>query len=123
MNIDNNNGTDVQIAKSFQLFNHKAIQGILTAPVPKNKAIDIFAINVRHDGPTYSNTIIGILNCYSVRYCILLPNMYIIVKQLSKANPTKNRQIVKLQKLFVNAVAMPAIAPKMFAPIRDGILP
>lgn len=49
--------------------------------------------------------------------------MYIMVKQLSKANPTKNRQTVKVQKLFVNAVAIPAIAPKTFVPISDGILP
>lgn len=49
--------------------------------------------------------------------------MYIMVKQLSKANPTKKRHTVKDQKSFVNAVAIPAIAPTIFAAISDGILP
>lgn len=49
--------------------------------------------------------------------------MYIIVKQLSKANPYKKRQIVKAKKLDVNAVAMPAVKPAILAPTSAGILP
>lgn len=94
------------------------------APVPKNNAIDMFAIKVRHDGPTYSNTKNEAINCFFQLYSLQkLPNMYMIVKQLSKANPTKNRHIVKLQKLSVNAVATPATAPKMFVATRAGIRP
>ena len=36
-----------------------------------------------------------------------LPNMYIIVKQLSKAKPTRKRHKLKVQKLLENAVATP----------------
>lgn len=49
--------------------------------------------------------------------------MYIIVKQLSKANPTKKRHKVNCQKLTVNAVATPARNPIRLAPIKAGILP
>lgn len=49
--------------------------------------------------------------------------MYIIVKQLSKANPTKKRHKVNCQKLTVNAVATPARNPIKLAPIKAGILP
>lgn len=49
--------------------------------------------------------------------------MYIIVKQLSKANPTKKRHNANCQKVFVNAVAIPARNPIILAPIKAGILP
>lgn len=49
--------------------------------------------------------------------------MYIIIKQLSNANPSKNRQNVNTQKLPENAVATPAIKPNKFEPINAGIRP
>lgn len=49
--------------------------------------------------------------------------MYIIVNAESKANPTKNRQIVNSKEVFVNAVAIPANAPTIFVPTSAGILP
>ena len=36
-----------------------------------------------------------------------LPNIYIIVKQLSNAKPTRKRHKLKVQKLLENAVATP----------------
>lgn len=46
-----------------------------------------------------------------------------MVKQLSKANPTKNRQTANCQKFTVKAVATPAKNPMRLAPIKAGILP
>lgn len=46
-----------------------------------------------------------------------------MVKQLSKANPTKNRHNVNCQKLTEKAVATPAKQPTIFAPINAGIRP
>lgn len=54
---------------------------------------------------------------------INLPKMYIIVKQLSNANPIKKRHNVKLTKLYENAVATPATNPIKFEPINAGIRP
>lgn len=52
-----------------------------------------------------------------------LPRMYIIVKQLSKAIPTKKRQTQNDQNDVQNAVAMPPTNPAMLVPIKAGILP
>lgn len=49
--------------------------------------------------------------------------MYIMVKQLSNANPTKKRHNVNDQKLPVKAVATPATKPKMLHPHSDGMRP
>jgi hypothetical protein len=45
-----------------------------------------------------------------------LPKMYIIVKQLSKAKPTRNRQRAKDQKESQKAVPTPAAKPIRFVP-------
>lgn len=52
-----------------------------------------------------------------------LPKMYIIVKLLSKAIPTKNLQAQKDQNVLQNAVAIPAAKPTMFVPTRAGMRP
>lgn len=49
--------------------------------------------------------------------------MYIMVKQLSNANPIIKRQNVKVTKLYENAVAMPAAHPIKFDPIKAGTRP
>lgn len=49
--------------------------------------------------------------------------MYIIVKQLSNAKPTKKRHIINCQKLYVNAVEIPATHPTILHPTSAGILP
>lgn len=49
--------------------------------------------------------------------------MYIIVKQLSKAKPTKNRHSENSQKEVAKTVAIPAMNPAMFVPTKAGILP
>lgn len=46
--------------------------------------------------------------------------MYIIIKQLSFAIPTKNRQKTKSQKLTVNTLATPPTNPMRFAPENDN---
>lgn len=51
------------------------------------------------------------------------PNMYIIVKQLSKAMPTRNLQTQNDQKVVQNVVAIPPMNPAMLVPTRAGILP
>lgn len=52
-----------------------------------------------------------------------IPKIYIIVKQLSNANPTKNRHNVNVQNCDVNAVRTPAINPNTLHPHNDGIRP
>lgn len=49
--------------------------------------------------------------------------MYIMVKQLSKAKPTKNRHSANSQKLLASTVATPARNPVILAPTNAGILP
>jgi len=49
--------------------------------------------------------------------------MYIMVKQLSKAKPTKKRHNANFQKLSASTVATPARNPVTFAPTSAGILP
>lgn len=49
--------------------------------------------------------------------------MYIIVKQLSKANPTKNLHKANCQKFPVKAVKSPAIKPTILHPAKAGTLP
>lgn len=49
-------GAEVTIARIFQSANAKAINGKADAAAVKKIAIDIFATNVRHFGPTYSRT-------------------------------------------------------------------
>lgn len=49
--------------------------------------------------------------------------MYIIVKQLSNANPTKNRQIINSQKFAQYAVPIPAAKPIKLHPANAGIRP
>lgn len=49
--------------------------------------------------------------------------MYIIVKQLSNAKPTKNRHKLNCQKLLTNAVETPAKKPIILQPAKAGILP
>lgn len=56
VNTANSNGADVTIASSFQSSHQIAIQGKMEAANVKNKAMDMFATNVRHFGPTYSRT-------------------------------------------------------------------
>lgn len=46
-----------------------------------------------------------------------------MVKQLSKAKPTRNLQKQNAQKLWTPAVAMPATKPTKFVPTNAGILP
>lgn len=48
---------------------------------------------------------------------------HIIVKQLSKANPTKNRHRQNVQKLVENAVATPATNPIKLQPANAGMRP
>lgn len=52
-----------------------------------------------------------------------LPKIYIMVKQLSKAMPTKNLHTQKDQNDVQKAVAMPPINPARLVPTRAGILP
>lgn len=99
-------GVDVTIANIFQSAKYKAMNGKAVAAAVKKIAIDIFATNVLHFGPTYSKT-----------------NMYIIVKQLSNANPTKNRHKENCQKFETNIVATPAIKPIKLHPTNEGTLP
>lgn len=49
--------------------------------------------------------------------------MYIIVKQLSKANPTKNLHRANCQKFPVKAVSTPAMKPIILHPAKAGTLP
>lgn len=49
--------------------------------------------------------------------------MYIIVKQLSNANPTKNRHKQNPQKPPTKAVETPAVNPMTLQPTNAGILP
>lgn len=49
--------------------------------------------------------------------------MYIIVKQLSKANPTRNLHKLNCQKFVTNAVPTPAANPIKLQPANAGILP
>lgn len=49
--------------------------------------------------------------------------MYIIVKQLSKAIPTKNLQTQNDQNVVQKAVAIPPIKPAKLVPTKAGILP
>lgn len=49
--------------------------------------------------------------------------MYIIVKLLSNAIPTKNLQTQKAQKELQNAVAIPAANPTKFVPTRAETRP
>lgn len=49
--------------------------------------------------------------------------MYIIVKQLSNANPKKNRQSENVQNPVQKAVKTPKINPIMLQPTSAGILP
>lgn len=53
---DKHKGADVTKVNSCQFFKYNAIHGSMQAAIVKNIAIDIFATNVRHFGPTYSNT-------------------------------------------------------------------
>lgn len=54
--IANASGNDVATTVYLQLARKYAIQGKIHAANVKNIAIDIFATNVRHFGPTYSRT-------------------------------------------------------------------
>lgn len=49
--------------------------------------------------------------------------MYIMVKQLSKANPTKKRQRQNCQKDEEKAVRTPAARPVRLVPTRAGMRP
>lgn len=51
------------------------------------------------------------------------PRIYIIVKQLSKAIPTKNLHKQNDQKVVQKAVAIPPTKPAIFVPTKAGILP
>lgn len=51
------------------------------------------------------------------------PRMYIIVKQLSKAKPTKNRHKQNCQKDVENAVSTPAQRPVRLVPTKAGMRP
>lgn len=53
----------------------------------------------------------------------ILPKMYIIAKQLSNANPKRNRHKANCQKLLANAVSIPAKKAIILAPTRAGIRP
>lgn len=55
--------------------------------------------------------------------CGLSPKIYIIVKQLSNAKPTTNRNIQNDIKLYENAVAIPPINPSILVPTKAGIRP
>lgn len=96
--------------------------------------MEILATKVRHFGPTYSKTIwkkmknkkkslIVILKNTFDRLSNSLPKMYIMAKQVSYAIPTKNRVRVNCQKLFVNAVAIPAMHALKLARTIAGIRP
>uniref|UniRef100_A0A1Y1LKW0 Uncharacterized protein n=1 Tax=Photinus pyralis TaxID=7054 RepID=A0A1Y1LKW0_PHOPY len=99
-------GTDVTTQSILQSSKYHAIQGSTHEAQVKNIAIDIFATKVLHFGPTYSNT-----------------KIYIIVKQLSKAIPTRNLHKQKVQNELQNAVPTPAANPTKFVPTSAGILP
>lgn len=49
--------------------------------------------------------------------------MYIIVKQLSKAKPTKNLQTENCQKVLEKAVSRPATRPVRLVPTKAGMRP
>lgn len=70
-----------------------------------NKNMSIHILN-----PTHSITIKNVKN---------LPSMYIIVKQLSNASPTRNRHRAKDQQLLQNEVPTPAMKPNRFVPGRE----
>lgn len=53
----NTKGTLVPIANVRQSLAHNANHGNKEAARVKNNAIDMFATNVRHFGPTYSRTV------------------------------------------------------------------
>lgn len=103
----------------------------MQAAIVKNIAIDILATNVRHFGPTYSNTKIKLI-FYMVLFIhfkflyktiFYLPKIYIIVKQLSNANPTINRKKANEIKLNEYADAIPPMKPSIFVPTNAGIRP
>lgn len=54
---------------------------------------------------------------------VLLPNIYIIVKQLSNANPTMNRKKANDAKLNEYADATPPMKPSILVPTNAGIRP
>lgn len=49
--------------------------------------------------------------------------MYIMVKQLSNAIPTKNLHTQNAQNVLQNAVAIPPTNPTKFVPTKAGIRP
>ena len=59
----------------------------------------------------------------NIEYVVVLPNMYIMVKQLSNAKPTKKRIKANCQKFVTNAVSTPAAKPTKFEPINAGMRP
>ena len=56
VNMANAKGAEVTIANNFQSAKYKAIHGSAQEAIVKKIAIDMFATNVRHFGPTYSST-------------------------------------------------------------------
>lgn len=59
-------------------------------------------------------------NYYAIWYW---PKIYIIVKQLSNANPTIKRHTENIQKFVENAVAIPPTKPNKFDMTNEGIRP
>lgn len=55
--------------------------------------------------------------------CVNWPRIYIIVKQLSNANPTTKRHNVNVTKLFEYPVKTPPTKPKRFEPTSAGMRP
>lgn len=125
----NRSGTEVTTASHLQSAKNQAIHGNKQDANVKNKAIDMFATNVLHFGPTYSktnatmisnkiNTILIKKILFKIKSILMLPKIYIIVKQLSNASPTKKRHMQNIQKLLQKAVATPAINPTRFVPVK-----
>lgn len=79
--------------------------------------------DIHHIGVTIFKPLRRICNINIYSKTIFLPRIYIIVKQLSKAIPTKKRQRQKLQKELQNAVATPAVNPTKLVPTRAETRP
>lgn len=70
-------GTDVTNDKILQSAIYQAIHGNMHVAKVKNMAIDIFATNVRHLGPTYSSTITN--KYYLLLFLIFIKNQHFII--------------------------------------------
>lgn len=90
---------------------------IPTAYISSNSLVVIFAFQIN------STNLFFLVSQSRRSREAYVPSMYIMVKQLSKAKPTKNRHSANSQKLPARTVATPARKPVTLAPTSAGILP